>query len=147
MAWKIFVCILLNRRNNHLEQGLPPDSQCGFCHLYSTFVGLTKPFGTVNSEVLRKIMRKFCCPEQFTGTVRQLRDGMMATVTGNRAVSEALASTNDVKQDCVLAPTLVSLLITSMLTDFCRDERPVIRIARLPQVDTNADLDLPPSLK
>nr|VZI12397.1 unnamed protein product [Spirometra erinaceieuropaei] len=65
IAGKIFARILLNRLNNHLEQGLPPESQCGFrrhrgttdmifvarqlqekyqemrTHLYSTFVDLT----------------------------------------------------------------------------------------------------------
>ncbi|BHF82783.1 hypothetical protein SprV_0802592200 [Sparganum proliferum] len=30
IAGKIFACILLNRLNNHLEQGLLPGSQCGF---------------------------------------------------------------------------------------------------------------------
>ncbi|BHF65000.1 hypothetical protein SprV_0200800900 [Sparganum proliferum] len=33
IAGKIFICILLNRLNNNLEQGLLPESQCGFrCH-------------------------------------------------------------------------------------------------------------------
>ncbi|BHF70896.1 hypothetical protein SprV_0401394900 [Sparganum proliferum] len=72
IAGKIFARILLNRLNNHLEQGLLPESQCGFrrhrgttdticaarqlqekcqemrTHLYSTFVDLTKAFDTVN---------------------------------------------------------------------------------------------------
>nr|VZI05050.1 unnamed protein product [Spirometra erinaceieuropaei] len=84
---KIFARILLNRLNNHLEQGLLPESQCGFrrhrgttdmivaarqlqekcqemrTHLYSTFVDLTKAFDTVNREGLWKIMQKFGCPE------------------------------------------------------------------------------------
>ncbi|BHF61705.1 hypothetical protein SprV_0100468100 [Sparganum proliferum] len=30
IAGKIFARILLNRFNNHLEQGLLPESQCGF---------------------------------------------------------------------------------------------------------------------
>nr|VZI03351.1 unnamed protein product [Spirometra erinaceieuropaei] len=86
IAGKIFVRILLNRLNNHLEQGLLPESQCGFrrhrgttdmilaarqlqekcqemrTHLYSTFVDLTKAFDTVNREGLWKIMQKFGCP-------------------------------------------------------------------------------------
>nr|VZI49048.1 unnamed protein product [Spirometra erinaceieuropaei] len=87
---EIFARILLNRLNNHLEQGLLPESQCGFrrhrgttdmsfaarqlqkkcqemrTHLYSTFVDLTKAFDTVNREGLWKIMQKFGCPERFT---------------------------------------------------------------------------------
>nr|VZI38633.1 unnamed protein product [Spirometra erinaceieuropaei] len=107
IAGKIFARILLNRLNNHLEQGLLPESQCGFrrhrgttdmifaarqlqekcqetrTHLYSTFVDLTKAFDTVNREGLWKIMQKFVCPERFTQVVRQLHDGMMVRVTEN----------------------------------------------------------------
>nr|VZI14632.1 unnamed protein product [Spirometra erinaceieuropaei] len=153
IAGKIFARILLNRLNNHLEQGLLPESQCGFrrhrgttdmifaarqlqekcqemrTHLYSTFVDLTKAFDTVNREGLWKIMQKFGCPERFTQMVRQLHDGMMARVTDNGAVSEAFAVTNGVKQGCVLASTLFSLMFSAMLMDAYRDERPGIRMA------------------
>nr|VZI40139.1 unnamed protein product [Spirometra erinaceieuropaei] len=98
-------------------------------HLYSTFVDLTKAFDTVNREGLWKIMQKFGCPERFTQMVRQLHDGMMARVTDNGTVSEAFAVTNGVKQGCVLAPTLFSLMFSAMLMDAYRDERPGIRIA------------------
>ncbi|BHF81446.1 hypothetical protein SprV_0702457600 [Sparganum proliferum] len=98
-------------------------------HLYSTFVDLTKAFDTVSSEKLWKIMQKFGCPERFTQMVRQLHDGMMARVTDNGAVSEAFAVTNGVKQGCVLAPTLFSLMFSAMLMDAYRDEHPGIRIA------------------
>ncbi|BHF76400.1 hypothetical protein SprV_0501949800 [Sparganum proliferum] len=55
---------------------------------------------------------------------------MMARVTDNGAVSEAFAVTNGVKQGCVLAPTLFSLMFSTMLMDAYRgDERPGIRIA------------------
>nr|VZI08239.1 unnamed protein product [Spirometra erinaceieuropaei] len=153
IAGKIFARILLNRLNNHLEQGLLPESQRGFrrhrgttdmifaarqlqekcqemrTHLYSTFVDLTKAFDTVNREGLWKIMQKFGWPERFTQMVRQLHDGMMARVTDNGAVSEAFAVTNGVKQGCVLAPTLFSLMLSAMRMDAYRDERPGIRIA------------------
>nr|VZI44042.1 unnamed protein product [Spirometra erinaceieuropaei] len=153
IAGKIFARILLNRLNNHLEQGLLPESHCGFrrhrgttdmifaarqfqekcqemrTHLYSTFVDLTKAFDTVNREGLWKIMQKFGCPERFTQTVRQLHDGMMVRVTDSRAVSEAFAGTNRVKQGCVRAPTLFSLMFSGMLMDAYRNERPGIRIA------------------
>nr|VZI31915.1 unnamed protein product [Spirometra erinaceieuropaei] len=153
IAGKIFARILLNRLNNHLAQGLLPESQCGFrrhrgttdmifaarqlqekcqemrTHLYSTFVDLTKAFDTVNREGLWKIMQKFGCPERFTQMVRQLHDGMMARVTDNGAISEAFAVTNGVKQGCVLAPTLFSLMLSAMLMDAYRDERPGMRIA------------------
>ncbi|VDL92433.1 unnamed protein product [Schistocephalus solidus] len=86
-------------------------------HLYTTFVDLTKAFDTVNHDELWKVIQKFCCPERFMHMVRQLHDGMTARVTDNGTVSEAFAVTNGVKQGCVLAPTLFSLMFSSMLMD------------------------------
>ncbi|BHF82430.1 hypothetical protein SprV_0802556800 [Sparganum proliferum] len=74
-------------------------------------------------------MQKFGCPERFIQMVRQLHDGMMARVTDNGAVSEAFAVTNGVKQGCVLAPSLFSLMFSAMPMDAYRDERPGICIA------------------
>ncbi|BHF75555.1 hypothetical protein SprV_0501865100 [Sparganum proliferum] len=147
IAGKISARILLNRLNNHLVEGLLPESQCGFrghrgttdmifaasqlqekwqemrTHLYSTFVDLTKAFDTVSREGLWEIMQKFGCSELFTQMVRQLHDDMMARVTDNGAASEAFAVTNGVKQGCVLAPTRFSLMFSAMLMDAYLDER------------------------
>ncbi|BHF67013.1 hypothetical protein SprV_0301003600 [Sparganum proliferum] len=133
--------ILLNRLNNHLEQGLLPESQCGFrrhrgtivmifsarqlqekcqemrANMYSIFMGLTRAFDTVEREGLWKIMPKFGCPERFTQMVRQFRDGMMTRVTDNGAFSEAFVTTNGVKQGRVLAPIVFSLMFSAMLMD------------------------------
>ncbi|BHF75735.1 hypothetical protein SprV_0501883100 [Sparganum proliferum] len=54
---------------------------------------------------------------------------MMMCVTYNGATSEAFAVTNGVKQDCVLAPSLFSLMSSVVLMDTYCDERPGIRIA------------------
>nr|VZI38791.1 unnamed protein product [Spirometra erinaceieuropaei] len=61
--------------------------------------------------------------------VRQLHQNMMARVTDHRSVSEAVAVTNRMKQGCVLAPTLFTLIFSVMLMDTYHDERPGIRIA------------------
>nr|VZI48729.1 unnamed protein product [Spirometra erinaceieuropaei] len=153
IAGKIFARILLKRLNKHIEEGLLAEGRGGFrrhrgttdmifaarqlqeecqemrTHLYSTFVDLTEAFETVNRERLWKIMQKFGCPERFIQMVRQLRDGVMARVTDNGAVSEAFTVTNGVNQGCVLAPTLFSLMFSAMLMDAYRDELPGIRIA------------------
>nr|VZH99929.1 unnamed protein product [Spirometra erinaceieuropaei] len=84
-AGKIFVRIVPNRLNHHLEPGLLPENQCSFhrhrettdkifavpqlqekcqemrCSLCSTFADLKKAFDTVNREGLWKIMQKFGC--------------------------------------------------------------------------------------
>ncbi|VDM02006.1 unnamed protein product [Schistocephalus solidus] len=74
-------------------------------------------------------MQKFSCPERITHMAGQLNDGMTARVTDNGTVSEALAVTNGVKQDCLLAPNLFSLMFSAMLMDAYRDEQPGICIA------------------
>ncbi|BHF79729.1 hypothetical protein SprV_0702285200 [Sparganum proliferum] len=74
-------------------------------------------------------MQKFGCPERFIEMVRQLHDGMMARVTDNGTVSESFAFTNEVKQGCVLTPTLFSFMFSAMLRGAYRDERLGIRIA------------------
>ena len=137
--------VLLNRLLHHLEQDLLPESQCGFrakrgtadmifaarqlqekCQeqhsdLFVTFVDLTKAFDTVSREGLWKIMEKFGCPSKFITIVRQFHDGMMVKVLDNGDQSEAFPVTNGVKQGCVLAPTLFSMMFSAMLTDAFRD--------------------------
>ncbi|BHF72939.1 hypothetical protein SprV_0401601100 [Sparganum proliferum] len=98
-------------------------------HLYSTFVDLSKVFDTVNRKGLGKIMQKIGCLKRFTQMVRHLHDDKMARVTDNGTVSEAFTVTNGVKRDCVLAPTLFSLMFFAMLMNAYRDERSGIHIA------------------
>ena len=55
-------------------------------------------------------------PSQIISMVRSLYDGMMARVIENGDVSDPFPVTNGVKQGCVLAPTLFSLLFAEMLS-------------------------------
>ena len=146
IAEKILARVLLNRLNEHLEQsGLLPESQCGFwkdrgtidviltsrqlqekCQeqnvdLYMTFVGLTKAFDTVRREGLWKIMAKFGCPAKFIAMIRQFHDGMLARVQNDGEFSDPFPVTNGVKQGCVLASTLFSMMFSAMLTDAFQD--------------------------
>ena len=146
IAGKILAKILLNRLNVHLDQtGLIPESQCGFrkdrgtidmiftarqlqekCQeqnvdLYMTFVDLTKAFDTVSRDGLWKIMAKFGCPPRFIAMVRQFHDGMQARVQNDGEFSEPFEVTNGVKQGCVLAPTLFSMMFSVVLMDAFQD--------------------------
>ncbi|XP_069960323.1 RNA-directed DNA polymerase from mobile element jockey [Cherax quadricarinatus] len=145
IAGKTLARVLLNRLNEHLEQGLLPESQCGFrkdrgtidmvfaarqlqekcqeqnADLYSTYVDLTKAFDTVSREGLWIIMAKYGCPKTFITIVRQLHDGMLARVQDTGEMSKPFPVSNGVKQGCVLAPTLFSLMFSAMLTDAFRD--------------------------
>ena len=83
--------------------------------LYMTFVDLTKAFDTVSRDGLWKIMAKFGCPPRFIAMVRQFHDGMQARVQTDGEFSEPFEVTNGVKQGCVLAPTLFSMMFSAML--------------------------------
>ena len=146
IAGKILAKILLNRLNAHLDlAGLILESQCGFrkdrvtidmiftarqlqekCQeqnvdLYMTFVDLTKAFDTVSRDWLRQIMTKFGCPPRYIAMVRQFHDGMQARVRNDGEYSEPFPVTNGVKQGCVMAPTLFSMMFSAMLTDAFQD--------------------------
>ena len=145
IAGKILARILLNRLNAHLERDLLPESQCGFragrgtvdmifaarqlqekCQeqnvgLYTTFVDLTKAFDTVCREGLWKIMAKYGCPTKFITMVQQFHDGMEARVQDDGEYSKPFPVTNGVKQGCVLAPTLFSMMFSAMLSDAFRE--------------------------
>nr|VZI24512.1 unnamed protein product [Spirometra erinaceieuropaei] len=60
----------------------------------------------------------------------KLHGGMMARVADNGTVSDAFTLTKGVKQGCVLAPNLLSLVFSVMLIDAYRDERRRISIIR-----------------
>ena len=49
--------------------------------------------------------------------VRQFNDGMLARVQNDGEFSDPFPVTNGVKQGCVLAPTLFSMIFSAMLTD------------------------------
>ena len=91
--------------------------------LYTTFVDLTKAFDTVNCNGLWKIMAKFGCPDKFVAMVRQFHNGMQASVQHDGEHSASFPVTNGVKQGCVLASTLFSMVFTVVLKDAYREGR------------------------
>ncbi|VDM02234.1 unnamed protein product [Schistocephalus solidus] len=88
-----------------------------------------KPLAWLNRDGLWKCMQKFGFPEQFTHMVRQLQDGMRCLPLTTRRYPKTFAVTKGVKQGCLLAPTLLSLMFSAMLMDFYRDKQPGICIA------------------
>ena len=84
----------------------------------STWPLLTLPKHlTVSSEGLWKIMAKFGCPAKFIAMVRQFHHGMLARFQNDGKFSDPFLVTNGVKQGCVLASTLFSMMFSAMLTD------------------------------
>ena len=66
-------------------------------------------------------MANFGCPPRFIATVRQFHDGMQARVQNDREFSEPFEVTNGVKQGCVMASTLFSMMFYAMLMDAFQD--------------------------
>ena len=66
-------------------------------------------------------MAKFGCPTKFIANVRQVHDGMFARVQNDGEFSGPFPVTNGVKQGCVLAPTLFSMIFSAMLTAAFQD--------------------------
>ena len=145
-AGKMLAGILLGRLGAHLGRaGLVPESQWGFrrdrgtidmiftagqlqekCQeqnvdLCVTFVDLTKAFDTVSRDGLWKMVAGFGCPPRYMAMVRQFHDGMQARVQNDGEYSEPFPVTNGVKQGCVMAPTLFSMMFSAMLTDAFQD--------------------------
>ena len=57
------------------------------------------------------------CPAKFIAMVRQFYDGILARVQNDNEFSDPFPVTNGVKQGCVLAPTLFSMMFSAMLRD------------------------------
>ena len=139
IAGKILARILLNRLILHISESFVPESQCGFrkgrgtadmiftirqlqekcleqhMGLYIAFIDLTKAFDTVSREGLWKILPRLGCPPKFLDMLKQFHTGMMARVADNGSMSDPFPVSNGVKQGCVLAPTLFSILFAAML--------------------------------
>ena len=144
IAGKIFARILLNRLSTHITPEVVPETQCGFrgnrstvdmifCRrqlqekyieqdrpLYMVFVDFRKAFYTVGRSGLWQLLRKNGCPEKLTTIIEALHTGMMVNVRVGGEVSESFSVTNGVKQGCVLAPMVFSIL-PAMLAEAFRD--------------------------
>ena len=81
--------------------------------LYMTLFGLTKAFDTVSRQGLWKIKAKFGCPAKFIAMVRQFHDSMLTRVQNDVEFSDLFPVTNGVKQGCVLASTLSSMMFSA----------------------------------
>ena len=66
-------------------------------------------------------MAKFGCPAKFIAVMWQFHDGMLARVPNDGEFSDPFPVTNGVKQGCVLASTLCSMMFSAILTDVFQD--------------------------
>ena len=61
------------------------------------------------------------CPPRFIAMVWKFHDGMQTHVQNDGEVSEPFKVTNGVKQGCVMAPTLFSMMFSAMLIGVYQD--------------------------
>ena len=145
IAGKILAKVVINRRTAHILDDVVSESQCGFranrgivdmvfsirqlqekCreqqqNLYIIFVDLTKAFDTVSRTGLWSILEKLGCPPKLVSIIRAFHDGMQGRVVASEGVSQPFSVTNGVKQGCVMAPTLFSILFAAMLQSALND--------------------------
>ena len=139
IAGKILAKVIIGRITKHLLDDVVSESQCGFranrgtvdmifalrqlqekCreqhqNLYIMFVDLTKAFDTVSRSGLWSILEKFGCPPKLISVIRAFHDGMQGRVVDSGGTSQPFPVSNGVKQGCVMAPTLFSILFAAML--------------------------------
>ncbi|XP_060759866.1 uncharacterized protein LOC132870238 [Neoarius graeffei] len=136
---KVLARILANRLLP-LSEVILPESQCGFrpargtsdmiftarqlqekCReqhlpLYMAFIDLTKAFDSMNRPALWCILSKIGCREKYLKILRLLHDDMTATIVGNGGCETAPFKVHTgVKQGCIIAPTLFSIFIATIL--------------------------------
>lgn len=145
-AGKILGRVILNKLTEQLAGKILPESQCGFragrgtadmvftarqiqekCReqckdLYTVFIDLTKAFDSVSREGLWEVLRKLGCPVKFVNIIKSFHTDMKVRVLDQSSFSEPFTVTNGVKQGCVLAPTLFSILFAVMIRNAFREE-------------------------
>ena len=145
IAGKILARILLNRLIPTMAQENTPESQCGFrsnretvdmslvlrqilkkCRkqnmcLYAVFVDLTRAFDTVSCDRLWEILARFGFPPKFLTVLRHLHEGQQGRLKYNGSLSGSFPIPNDVKQGCLLPPTLFSIFFSIMFREAKED--------------------------
>ena len=66
-------------------------------------------------------MANFGCLPRFIAMVREFHDDMQAQVHNKGEYSDPFPVPEGVKQDCVMAPTLFSMMFSAILTDAYQD--------------------------
>ena len=131
--------MLPKRLNAYITPEVIPESLCGFrsgrgtidmvfclkqiqkkcaeqnMPLYVVFIDFSKAFDTVPRVGFWQVLQKFGCTDRFINIIEALHTGMQANVAMNCSVSGDFDVSNEVKQGCVLAPTLFSLYMSAML--------------------------------
>ncbi|PFX14558.1 Craniofacial development protein 2 [Stylophora pistillata] len=140
IAGKILARIIV-RRATALAEEVNPESQYGYrengstvdmlfearkvqakCReqkrdLYIIFVDLTKAFDSVSRTGLWMLLHRVGFTEKVTNTIRSFHDGLQARVVDGGLESAPFDVGNGVKQGCVFAPLLFSIVVAAVIYD------------------------------
>ena len=140
-AGKVLRKIVANRLSDYCEaHGILPDEQCGFrpeqstvdilfvvrrlqdlarrrrIPLYMCFVDLQKAYGSVDRELLRKVLAQAGVPEEMVAVIRQFHDGMQAQVRmDDGELSDWFEVTQGLRQGCVLSLLLFNIFFAAAI--------------------------------
>ena len=93
-----------------------------------TFIDLVKAFDSVNREAIWRILELDGCPPKFINIIRLLHDNMNATFPTNHGPGEAFKITTGLKQGCVIAPTLFSMFLGTVLHVAVKNLPPGVKV-------------------
>ena len=151
-AGKILAKFLL-RKLQTIAEVILPESQCGFRRsrstidmiftlrqlqekqqqsLYMVFVDLSKH--TVHRSTLWTLLRIYGCPETFVKIIQEFHDGMAGAVSIGGSTTDLFEISHGLKQGCVLAPTLFTLFLVTLLSTVfirTRSDGKLFKLARL----------------
>lgn len=85
--------------------------------LFLCFIDLEKAFDRVPREALWLVLQKLGCTEKFVRMLRLLHDNMICCVSARGMQSDFFSVSCEVKQGCVLAPTLFALYFSTVVSD------------------------------
>ena len=85
------------------------------------FLDLTRAFDAVSRDGLWKTLARLDCPLKFLTIFRQLHEGQQGKMKHKWSLSGSFPISNDVKQGCVLVPTLFSSFFSIMLREAKED--------------------------
>ena len=95
--------------------------------LYMCFVDLQKAYGSVDRELLWKVLARAGVPEEMIAVIRQFHDGMQAQVRmDDGELSDWFEVTQGLRQGCVLSPLLFNIFFEAttevVLVRFSEDD-------------------------
>ena len=86
-------------------------------YLYHVFIDFNKALDRVRHAALWAIMRKYNISASLVRTIEQLYDETTSAVQMSGSIGEWFRTTVDVRQGCLLSPTLFNIFLERIMSD------------------------------